>query len=76
MMSLRIGSSYQDSQKSVVCKKCGRIGHNKRTRKGKTFADRNIPKGGNKVIFLQYVFSIAFNRACDFHHSYNICVQY
>ena len=62
--------------KSVVCKKCGKIGHNKRICKGKTSTDRNIPKGGNKVICLQYVFSIAFNRVCDFHHFYNICVQY
>ncbi|KAH1198952.1 hypothetical protein GmHk_18G052421 [Glycine max] len=34
--------------KSVVCKKCGKIGHNKRICKGKTSTDRNIPKGGNK----------------------------
>ncbi|KAH1214038.1 hypothetical protein GmHk_14G041864 [Glycine max] len=34
--------------KLVVCKKCGKIGHNKRTCKGKTSADRIIPKWGNK----------------------------
>ncbi|KAH1246930.1 hypothetical protein GmHk_06G016924 [Glycine max] len=34
--------------KLVVCKKCGKIDHNKRTCKGKTTTDRNIPKGGNK----------------------------
>ena len=35
--------------KLVVCKKCGKIDHNKRTCKGKTTTDRNIPKGGNNV---------------------------
>jgi len=39
--------------KLVVCKKCGKIGHNKRTCKGKTSADRIIPKWGNKVICLE-----------------------
>ncbi|KAL5159593.1 hypothetical protein HKD37_15G043887 [Glycine soja] len=32
----------------VVCKNCKAIGHNRRTCKGKTYADRTIPKGGNK----------------------------
>ena len=35
--------------KSIVCKKCGKLDHNKRTCKGKTTVDRNIPKRGNKV---------------------------
>ena len=39
--------------KSIVCKKCRKIGHNKRTCKGKTSIDRSIPKGGNKVIWLE-----------------------
>ncbi|KAH1253477.1 hypothetical protein GmHk_04G010121 [Glycine max] len=34
--------------RSVVCKNCKAIGHNRRTCKGKTFVDRTIPKGGNK----------------------------
>ena len=50
----------QRQSKSVVCKKCGKIGHNKKTCKGKTSADRNIPKEGNKVICLQYVFYFDF----------------
>ncbi|XP_058754872.1 uncharacterized protein LOC131628023 [Vicia villosa] len=33
---------------TVKCKKCGNMGHNKRTCKGKRAADRSIPKGGNK----------------------------
>jgi len=37
--------------RSVVCKNCKAIGHNRRTCKGKTFVDRTIPKGGNKVLF-------------------------
>ena len=35
--------------KSIVSKKCGKVGHKKRTCKGKTIANRNIPNGGNKV---------------------------
>ena len=35
-------------QLSVVCGKCGKSCHNKRTCKGNTIADRQIPKGGNK----------------------------
>ncbi|KAH1203673.1 hypothetical protein GmHk_17G049849 [Glycine max] len=34
--------------RSVVCKNCKAIGHNRRTCKGKTSTDRTIPKGGNK----------------------------
>ncbi|XP_058733419.1 uncharacterized protein LOC131605035 [Vicia villosa] len=33
---------------TVKCKKCGNMGHNKRTFKGKRAAERSIPKGGNK----------------------------
>ncbi|XP_058742388.1 uncharacterized protein LOC131614867 [Vicia villosa] len=33
---------------TVTCHKCGGMGHNKRSCKGKTTADRAIPKGGNK----------------------------
>jgi len=46
-------SNLARQAKSVVCKKCRKIGHNKRTCKGKTSTDRSIPKGGNKVICLQ-----------------------
>ena len=31
------------------CKKCGTLGHNSRTCKGKTAADRKLPKGSNKA---------------------------
>lgn len=31
----------------VTCHKCGAMGHNKRSCKGKRVADRVIPKGGN-----------------------------
>ncbi|KAL5153941.1 hypothetical protein HKD37_19G053406 [Glycine soja] len=34
--------------RSAVCKNGKAIGHNRRTCKGKTSADRTIPKGGNK----------------------------
>ncbi|XP_020230608.1 uncharacterized protein LOC109811316 isoform X2 [Cajanus cajan] len=34
---------------TIKCKKCENFGHNKRTCKGKTVADREIPKGENKV---------------------------
>lgn len=34
--------------RSVVCKNCTAVGHNRRTCKGKTTADRTIPKGGSK----------------------------
>ena len=37
------------NQETVRCKRCGVLGHNKRTCKGKTTADRIIPVGGNKV---------------------------
>ena len=37
--------------RSAVCKNGKAIGHNRRTCKGKTSADRTIPKGGNKVLF-------------------------
>ncbi|KAI5425507.1 hypothetical protein KIW84_031348 [Lathyrus oleraceus] len=33
---------------TVKCAKCGAMGHNKRSCKGKRAADRAIPKGGNK----------------------------
>ncbi|XP_058784836.1 uncharacterized protein LOC131659698 [Vicia villosa] len=33
---------------TVTCAKCGAMGHNKRSCKGKRAADRAIPKGGNK----------------------------
>jgi hypothetical protein len=33
---------------TVQCKKCLKFGHNIRSCKGKTAADREIPKGGNK----------------------------
>ncbi|XP_058726237.1 uncharacterized protein LOC131597563 [Vicia villosa] len=32
----------------VKCKSCGNFGHNSRTCKGKTAADRQLPKGSNK----------------------------
>lgn len=35
---------------TVKCQKCGVLGHNIRSCKGKTKADRVIPVGGNKVI--------------------------
>ncbi|KAH1188951.1 hypothetical protein GmHk_20G056826 [Glycine max] len=41
-------SNLARQAKLVVCKKCRKIGHKKRTCKGKTSADRSIPKGGNK----------------------------
>src|ERR1051325_862897 len=34
---------------TVKCKKCGTLGHNSRTCKGKTAADRKLPKGSNKA---------------------------
>jgi hypothetical protein len=34
---------------TVKCKNCGKFGHNVRTCKGKTAADRAMPKGANKV---------------------------
>ncbi|WJX84467.1 hypothetical protein P8452_67043 [Trifolium repens] len=33
---------------TVTCDRCKGVGHNKRSCKGKTAADRLIPKGGNK----------------------------
>jgi hypothetical protein len=35
---------------TVQCTKCKTFGHNARSCKGNTTADRLIPKGGNKVI--------------------------
>lgn len=35
---------------TVTCKKCGIMGHNVRTCKGKRAAERTIPKGGSKKI--------------------------
>ncbi|KAH1221087.1 hypothetical protein GmHk_12G034584 [Glycine max] len=43
--------------KSIVCKKCGKLDHNKRTCKGKTTVDRNIPKRGNKNLKRQSTFA-------------------
>ena len=37
--------------RSVVCKNCRTIGHNRRACKGKTSTDRIIPKEGNKILF-------------------------
>jgi hypothetical protein len=37
---------------TVTCDRCKGVGHNKRSSKGKTPADRLIPKGGNKVIYV------------------------
>ncbi|CAL5198383.1 unnamed protein product [Lathyrus oleraceus] len=34
---------------TITCKKCGEMGHNKRSCKGKRETEREIPKGGNKV---------------------------
>ncbi|XP_058746340.1 uncharacterized protein LOC131619237 [Vicia villosa] len=34
---------------TVKCKSCGNFGHNSRTCKGKTAADRQLPKGSNKT---------------------------
>ncbi|KAI5441162.1 hypothetical protein KIW84_010574 [Lathyrus oleraceus] len=34
---------------TVTCKKCGEMGHNKRSCKGKRVVDRAIPRGGNKT---------------------------
>nr|XP_027190523.1 uncharacterized protein LOC113786690 [Cicer arietinum] len=34
---------------TVKCKNCGKLGHNTRTCKGKSAADREIPKGGNNI---------------------------
>jgi hypothetical protein len=40
---------------TVTCNnRCGGERHNKRSCKGKTAADRLIPKGGNKVSFSVY----------------------
>lgn len=33
---------------TVTCHRCGAMGHNKQSYKGKSVADRVIPKGGNK----------------------------
>ncbi|KAK2416052.1 tyrosine-protein kinase ABL1 [Trifolium repens] len=33
---------------TITCANCKKVGHNKRSCKGKTTADREIPKGGNK----------------------------
>ncbi|XP_058775575.1 uncharacterized protein LOC131649839 [Vicia villosa] len=35
---------------TVKCKSCGNFGHNSRTCKGKTAADRQFPKGSNKTM--------------------------
>jgi len=44
------------NQETVRCTRCKELGHNMRTCKGKTAADRSIRPGGNKVIthFLGY----------------------
>lgn len=46
---------------TVKCKKCGKFGHNIRTCKGKTAADREIPKGGNKVNYCCTLCNIGFH---------------
>ncbi|XP_045797177.1 uncharacterized protein LOC123891368 isoform X2 [Trifolium pratense] len=40
--------SKKRNQNTVTCTRCKTLGHNKRSCKGKTTADRMIPKGGNK----------------------------
>jgi hypothetical protein len=35
---------------TVTCGKCNGMGHNMRSCKGKRAADRDMPKGGNKVM--------------------------
>lgn len=42
------------NQSKVKCSRCGKWGHNVRTCGGKTGADREIEKGGNKVQFKLY----------------------
>jgi hypothetical protein len=39
-------------QPTIKCRRCGERGHNVRTCKGKTAADREIPTGGNNVSFV------------------------
>ncbi|KAI5422151.1 hypothetical protein KIW84_045567 [Lathyrus oleraceus] len=34
---------------TITCHKCGSMGHNMRTRKGKSATDRDMPKDGNKT---------------------------
>ncbi|KAH1232845.1 hypothetical protein GmHk_09G025420 [Glycine max] len=41
-------SNLAKQSRLVVCKNCRTIGHDRRTCKGKTAANRTIPKGGNK----------------------------
>ena len=48
-------------QLSVVCAKCGKSGHNKMTWKGKKTADKEIPKGGNKVNLALLLWLILFH---------------
>ncbi|GAU50686.1 hypothetical protein TSUD_410420 [Trifolium subterraneum] len=36
------------NQHTITCTRCKTLGHNRRSCKGKTVADRMIPKGGNK----------------------------
>jgi len=40
------------NQETVRCGTCKELGHNTRTCKGKTAADRSLPMGGNKVNIL------------------------
>ena len=44
----RYTNSLPRNHQTVKCQKCGNMGHNKRTCKGKRAAERAIPKGGNK----------------------------
>ena len=54
MMSLGTTSNCQDNQNQLfVKKKYGKVGHNKKTCKGKWVDDKNISEGGNKVICFQ-----------------------
>ncbi|KAK2376190.1 tyrosine-protein kinase ABL1 [Trifolium repens] len=44
-----VGSTRKKrNQHTITCTRCKSLGHNKRSCKGKTAADRMIPKGGNK----------------------------
>jgi len=53
--SYKVGVADEVSQFAVFlvvivrCKRCKGLGHNQRTCKGKTVAERMIPPGGNKV---------------------------
>jgi hypothetical protein len=42
---------------TLTCQKCKTPGHNKRTCGGKRAANRQVPKGGNKVLIETYFLS-------------------